>query len=177
MKKPETCLPWKTGAARGAAIMAAMLVMAGMTAVARADTISVDNAKALLIDGAANGYRIEVYMDIENAGGADRLYAVRSDLSRKAVLSIAGKGEGKHEGHHDGMAMPDTKHAETMALELPASAETKLTEGGSHIMMVEPASMPAAGTVFPVTLFFEKAGKITVDVTMQSAELAQQPVE
>jgi len=156
---------------------AAMMFLAISGASAWAEAIKVENATAHLIDSGANGYRIEVYMDIANNGGADRLYAVRTELSRKAVLSIVNKDGTQHEGHRDGMTMPETKHAQTMALDVPAGDGVRLEMGKSHIMVMNPGKLPAAGASFPVTLFFEKAGKVKVDVVMDTADLTLQPAE
>ena len=159
------------------AVATVLLTTAISVTSARAGDIQVGNATGHLIGGAENGYRVEIYMDIENAGHADRLYAVRTALSDKAMLSVVNKDKTKHEGHHDGMNMPETKHAHTMALEVPAGGAVSLAMGESHIMVMNPDELPSAGATFPVTLFFEQAGKVTVEVTMQTVDLALQPLE
>ena len=59
------------------------LAISGLTAAAaNAGEITISNATAHVMEDPVNGRRIEVYMDIENSGGArDRLYSVRSKLS------------------------------------------------------------------------------------------------
>lgn len=177
MKKTRSKIRVNNGFAAGLAVAAALLFLAVPKGPSWAGAIEVENATAHLTDSDANGYRIEVYMDISNSGGADRLYAVRTELSQKVMLSIVNDDNTQHEGHHNGMAMPETKHAQTVALEVPAGSSAQLAMGKSHIMVMDPEKLPAAGTSFPVTLFFERAGKVKVDVVMDTADLALQPAQ
>lgn len=163
-----TGLSQKTHKAIVAAV--AVFVLAAVTAVsAQAADISVSNATAHVMEDSVNGRRIEVYMDIENSGAArDRLYAVRSKLSRKTVLAVvhdggqAMGGSGHGAGEHSEAAM----HMQAAVLDVAAGGTTTLQHGASHIMLMEPKGTPAVGTTFPVTLFFERAGRISVDVTI-----------
>lgn len=143
-----------------------------------AGDIQIANAAAHLSNDQMNGHRITIYLDIENAGDDDRLYAVRSGISGKTMLSVPGRARGDSQVmEQGGMEMAETKHHRTAALEVPAGKVVQLENGGSHIMLMNPDEMPATGATFPITLFFEKAGSITVDVTMASTEFAQQPAQ
>ena len=141
------------------------------SAPAIAADIRVDNAVGTLIDDAVNGRRIEIYMEITNDGGApDRLYAVRSRLSGNTMISVV-QHSAEH-GHNDNhMNMVDTmtdKHLRTTVLDVPGRETAVLEHGGSHIMLMDPGSVPEPGATFPVTLFFEGAGRVSVDVTMEA---------
>lgn len=140
-----------------------------------AGDIRIVSATAHFNNDQMNGHRIAVYMDIENAGGGDdRLYSVRSEISRKAMLSVTGSMRGDmRDSGHDGMEMAEVKHHQTAALKVPAGEVVHLKKGGSHIMLMDLNQMPATGATFPITLFFEKAGSVTVDVTMESVEFAR----
>ena len=143
-----------------------------------AGDIRIANAAAHLSNDRTNGHRIAIYLDIENAGGGDRLYAVRSEISGKTMLSVSGAARGDTPNMEQaGMEMPEAKHHRTTALEVPAGKVIQLEKGGSHIMLMNPDRMPATGATFPITLFFEKAGSITVEVVMESTEIAQQPLQ
>lgn len=160
-------------AVRRLAGLAALILFAATAGTAWAGDIRVEGAMARLSNDQANGHRIEVYMDITNAGAVDRLYAVRSELSRQTMLSIAGSMPTQG----NGMAMDESKHHATASLELRAGETVSLSQGSAHIMLMNPVHLPADGSTFPVILFFERAGKVTVPVTMNSANLAIRPVQ
>lgn len=56
------------------------------------------------------------------------------------------------------------KHVE--ALELPAGQQVTLAPGGMHLMLMGLQDKLSEGTAFPMTLSFEIAGEITVDVSV-----------
>lgn len=56
------------------------------------------------------------------------------------------------------------KHVE--ALELPAGQQVTLAPGGMHLMLMGLQDKLSEGTAFPMTLRFEIAGEITVDVSV-----------
>jgi hypothetical protein len=148
-------------------------IAAVMSAPAQAGEIRIDNAFAYLVDDEMNGKRIEVYMDIANTGDSmDRLYAVRSKLATMTNLSVVSKGGAMDHGK-DGMA--DSKHLSTSALMISPGQVAKLERGASHIMLMKPEGWPEAGKTFQLTLFFQQAGRVTVEVIMQPWELAYSP--
>jgi copper(I)-binding protein len=162
----------KYSAAVGLAAM--VFLWAVSAAPAQAGDVKVSNAIANVREDAMNGRRIEIYMTIENsAGGGDRLYAVRSKMSRKTMLSVV------QDGGHGNMAAghgmmenaKDSKHMQTSVLDLPAGETVVLQRGGSHIMLMEPEMVPSDGDSFPVILFFERAGRVSVDVTVKPMEM------
>jgi copper(I)-binding protein len=155
--------------------LAAVLLLSAVPAVsAQAADISVSNATAHVMEDSVNGRRIEVYMNIENSGAArDRLYAVRSKLSRKTVLAVvqddghAMGGSGHGASGHSEAAM----HMQSAVLDVPAGEVTTFQHGKSHIMLMEPKEALAVGATFPVTLFFERAGRISVEVTIVTEDM------
>ncbi|MBI1260623.1 MAG: copper chaperone PCu(A)C [Rhizobiales bacterium] len=56
------------------------------------------------------------------------------------------------------------KHIET--LELPAGERITLAPGGMHLMLMGLQDKLSEGTTFPMTLSFENAGEITVEVSV-----------
>lgn len=56
------------------------------------------------------------------------------------------------------------KHVEV--LEIPAGQRVTLAPGGMHLMLMGLHDKFDEGTIFPMTLSFEKAGKITVEVSV-----------
>lgn len=135
---------------------------------AQANEITIKGATAHMHDDAVNGRRIEVYMDIANGGGPDRLFAVRSRLSRQTMLSVPGhEDQSGHGDGHDTMAGM-SHHLRTSVLEIPARSVARLEMGGAHIMLMEPSPVPRPGETFPVTLFFERAGRMNVDIVLAS---------
>jgi periplasmic copper chaperone A len=57
---------------------------------------------------------------------------------------------------------------EVDAIDVPAGGKVKLEPGGLHIMLVGLKAPLAAGSSFPLTLKFEKAGELKVEVKVES---------
>jgi copper(I)-binding protein len=97
------------------------------------------------------------YLEIDNRGATDRLLAVRGEVADALQLhSMALKDNVMHMREVD-------------AIDVPAGAKVKLEPGGLHIMLVGLKAPLAAGSSFPLTLKFEKAGEVKVDVKVESA--------
>jgi len=54
-------------------------------------------------------------------------------------------------------------------IDLPAGETVELQPGGLHLMLMELRGPLEKGSHFPLTLVFEKAGAMTVDVTVMAA--------
>jgi copper(I)-binding protein len=94
------------------------------------------------------------FFTITNKGTtADRLIAVRSPVSAKVEI---------HEMKMDGNVM--RMRALEKGLEIPPGATVELKPGGLHIMFMELKAPFARDTKVPVTLVFEKAGSIEVEL-------------
>lgn len=98
-----------------------------------------------------------VYLTLGNHGPADRLIAVQTPVAKKAALH----------GHQeqDGVM----KMRPVAAVEVPAGGHAELAPGGLHVMLMGLEAPLVEGDSFPLTLVFEKAGSVEVQVTVQSA--------
>ena len=97
------------------------------------------------------------YLEIENRGAADRLVGVRGDVADAVQL---------HSMKMEGNVM---RMREAGPLEVPANGKLTLAPGGLHIMLMGLKKPLAAGSSFPLTLQFEKAGEVKVEVQVESA--------
>lgn len=96
------------------------------------------------------------FLKIENTGDApDRLLKASSPMAaRTEVHTVIREG--------DVMRM-----REVSAVDLAPKSTTELKPGGYHIMLMELAGPLKAGDRFPMTLVFEKAGSITVEILVE----------
>jgi copper(I)-binding protein len=102
-----------------------------------------------------------VFLTIRNTGNsADRLLSASSPLPRAAEL---------HTTVRDGDVM---RMQPVQAIEVPAGGSVTLRPGGLHLMLVGLSAPMRVGEAVPVTLTFEHAGAITVQVPVQPAGAA-----
>lgn len=105
-----------------------------------------------------NAPTVAVYFVISNAGtDADRLTGVDSPIAGAAQL---------HEHvHSDGMM----KMQQVTTVDIPAGGAVTFAPMAYHVMLldVQDRSKLTAGQTFPLTLHFEKAGDVTVEVMVQ----------
>ena len=96
------------------------------------------------------------YFTVRNLGtAADRLVGVASPVSKRAEV---------HSMKMEGSVM---RMRAVPSLEIPPGKSVALAPGGYHVMLIGLAHPLAAGDKVPLTLTFEKAGK--VDVTADVA--------
>jgi len=100
------------------------------------------------------------YLQIENHGKSDKLVAVKASVSRSVEM---------HTSSMDGNVM---RMRQVDAIEVPANNTTVLQPGGMHFMLVGLKAPLKEGDSFPMTLKFEKAGEVTVDVKVQAMKAA-----
>ncbi len=94
-----------------------------------------------------------VYLELKNDGEtADRLVSAASPAATTVQL---------HTHILEGGAM---MMREVKAIDLPSKATVELIPSGLHIMLIGLKKPLVKDEVFPVTLTFEKAGTVTVDV-------------
>jgi copper(I)-binding protein len=94
-----------------------------------------------------------VYMTIMNHGqGSDRLIAVAADVSKAAHLHESAEQDGVAS-----MRAVDT-------IEIGPHSEMQLSPGGLHVMLFDLKKPLKQGAHFNLTLTFEKAGPVVVDV-------------
>ena len=93
------------------------------------------------------------YLTIESAV-EDRLLGVATPVAGHVMI---------HAVEKDG-DVSRMKHIET--LELPTGERITLAPGGMHLMLMGLQDKLSEGTTFPMTLSFENAGEITVEVSV-----------
>lgn len=131
-----------------AAVLAAVLV-----APAYADPISVEDAYFRYSGSKARAGA--AFMEIVNSGETgDRLVAARSDVAGRVEL---------HAHEEDGNGVMRMIEAEE-GFAVPAAGRLRLRRGGNHIMFMGLARHPGQGEVVTVTLVFERAGEIVVEI-------------
>jgi copper(I)-binding protein len=94
------------------------------------------------------------FLKIQNVGGADRLLSASSSAAAMVQL---------HTMSVEGNVM---KMREVETIELPAGKTVELKPGGLHIMLMGLKAPLKAGSGVPLTLKFEKAGAVTVNLTV-----------
>ncbi|MGE0873875.1 MAG: copper chaperone PCu(A)C [Burkholderiales bacterium] len=137
---------------RALAILA--LAVGSTGALAQADHVRIDNAYArATAPGAAVGGG---YATIRNTGKApDRLVGASSTASARTEL---------HE-----MKMVDNvmRMREVRGIDVPANGSVELKPGGYHLMFMELKAPLKQGDKVPVTLKFEKAGELKVELEVR----------
>ena len=93
------------------------------------------------------------YLTIESAV-EDRLLGVTTPVAGHVMIHVVEK---------DG-DVSRMKHIET--LEVPTGERITLAPGGMHLMLMGLQDKLSEGTTFPMTLSFENAGEITVEVSV-----------
>jgi periplasmic copper chaperone A len=100
-----------------------------------------------------------VYMTIVNEGSAsDALVSVTSPVSRAAQV---------HENKVDAQGMTEMRALDRV--EIPAHARVDLKPTARHVMLVGLRKPLIYKSTFPITLVFEKAGVVSVTVTVEKA--------
>ena len=126
-----------------------------------ADIVITDAYARAAMPGAKTG---AAFMVIENTGAAaDRLIDVRSDIAVRVELHAhKDMGEGVMRMVHveDGFA-------------IPAGGSHALARGGDHVMFMGLRAPLVQGETVGVTLVFEEAGEIALEIPV---DLARQPM-
>ncbi len=134
--------------------MLATVAAATLTTAAWAqDSITVEDAYARSSGKSAKAGA--AFMMIQNAGEADdRLIAAESDVAARVELHT-------HQVEANGVAK--MIHVEE-GFVIPAGETHMLKRGGDHVMFMGISAPFEHGATVPVTLIFEKAGEIEVDI-------------
>lgn len=98
------------------------------------------------------------YVVIENSGEADRLVSASTDVSEKVELHTMELSDGV-------MRMREVEGG----IDVPAGGKAVLEPGGLHIMLLGLTQELVEGERFPMTLTFEQAGEIEVEVVIEGA--------
>ena len=94
-----------------------------------------------------------VYLTIHNDGEDDVLIDVEGPAANAVELHTTIEEDGILKMRHLGDG-----------LEIPADSEVELAAGGHHVMLMGLADPLEYGDEFTITLIFEKAGRIDIDV-------------
>jgi copper(I)-binding protein len=105
---------------------------------------------------------LAAYFVIHNKGtSADRLLGVETPIAGKAEL---------HEHVHENGMM---KMRQVGGVDIPAGATVDFAPMAYHVMLFDLKNHPRDGERFPLTLHFEKAGDLKVEVTVQKEAPAE----
>ncbi|MCA8878951.1 MAG: copper chaperone PCu(A)C [Rhodobacteraceae bacterium] len=136
----------------------------GLAGAVSAQGIEVMDAYARVSSAAAKSGAI--FMVISNGGGSDdRLVAAEAPVAQRAELHT------HLEDANGVMRMVEVEDG----IALPAGQDHALARGGDHVMLMGLKEPLVDGSHFPLTLTFEEAGPITVDVVVDSARAPDQP--
>jgi periplasmic copper chaperone A len=103
------------------------------------------------------------FLTLDNKGADDRLLSASAGVSGAVEL---------HSMSMDGDVM---RMRQVDAIELPAGKTVALKPGGLHIMFIGLKAPLKAGDSFPLKLKFEKAGEVTVQVTVEPPGMDNMP--
>ncbi len=95
-----------------------------------------------------------IFFELMNHGEADRLIAASTDVARRTEL---------HTHQEDANGVMKMIHLEE-GFELPAGESVMLARGGKHVMLMGLTQPLEDGATVPLTLTFEKAGEVKVEV-------------
>lgn len=100
-----------------------------------------------------------VFMTIKNLSDKpDRLIRVESPSARAVEI------------HRTKIAGDMATMERIDALDVPANGEAVLKPGGLHIMLIDPKGQVKTGGTVPLTLVFEKAGPMALEVPVKKME-------
>jgi copper(I)-binding protein len=99
------------------------------------------------------------YLEIRNNGKtADRLTGAATPAAERVELHVTTR---------DGEVM---RMRESQRLDVPARQRLALRHGGPHLMLVGLKKPLAKGDRVPLTLRFERAGELTIELEVQAAD-------
>ena len=135
----------------------ALMTIAGLLVIslpAMAGNISIGDAWAMASSDASKPGAI--MLTISNSGSdADNLLAVETPVAGMAQV------------HNSKMKADKMRMRRMKALEVPGGATVAFRHDGTHIMLMQLSGPLTPGQSFPVTLVFEKAGRIQVEVSVR----------
>ena len=97
------------------------------------------------------------YFRIDGGPAADRLLAVSADIAQSVEL---------HTMRMDGDVM---RMRQLDSVDVPAKQSVEFKPGGMHVMLIGLKTPLKVGNNFPMTLRFEKAGSVSVNVRVLPA--------
>ena len=106
-----------------------------------------------------------VYLQLQNAGKADRLLSVKSDVAETVELHVMSM---------DGAVMQMRKLDK--GVEVPSGGGVEFKPGSLHIMLTGLHASLKQGSTFPLQLKFEHAGTTTIAVKVEALTAAGAPM-
>jgi copper(I)-binding protein len=103
------------------------------------------------------------FLRIVGGTAADRLLSASAEVSDRVEL---------HTMRMDGVVM---RMRQVDAIDVPAGQTVELKPGGLHLMFMGLKAPLQAGTRFPVTLRFERAGEVRVTLVVERRSSAMDP--
>ena len=103
------------------------------------------------------------YLTLVNRGAADRLLSASSPAAESVEL------------HTMAMEGDVMRMRQLPSVDVPAGARVEFKPGARHLMLIGLKAPLKAGSSVQVTLEFEKAGKVTVQVPVKAAGATAQP--
>lgn len=143
---------------KNALLAAALLLPAGFAAAHEYQSAGLHIAHPWSQELPPNAPTVAAYFVIQNTGaGADRLLSVDTPIATSAEL---------HEHVMQGELM---KMQQVPSVEVPASGTVTFAPMAYHVMLfgLKDRSLLQDGKRFPLTLHFEKAGAVPVEVNVQ----------
>jgi copper(I)-binding protein len=141
------------------------ILLAGLAVLGLATPVLAHSYKAGEIDighpwsrAAPAGVTGAGYLTLTNKGTtADRLLSARADIARAVEI---------HSNSMEGGVM---RMRPVQAVDIAPGAEVKLAPGGFHIMLIGLKEALVQGNRVPLTLVFEKAGEVQVELAVEAA--------
>lgn len=143
---------------KNALLLAALLLPAGFASAHEYNVGNLHIAHPWSLALPPNAPNVAAYFVIDNKGAeADRLLSVDTPVSDRSELH-------EHVMNGDVMRMQQVPN-----VAVPAHGEVTFSPSAYHVMIMQPKdrSLLTDGKRFPLTLHFEKAGDITVEVAVQ----------
>jgi periplasmic copper chaperone A len=143
-------------------LIAAVMLLAGANAaLAENDRVGdIEVAGAWAPATGSNPTNSAVYLRLTVRGDkSDQLVGATSPVAQKVELHVFSVENGVYGTHKvDGIEIT------------PGSVATVLRPGGAHVMLESLKQPLRAGTTFPVTLIFQRAGQFKIEVPVQSPQ-------
>lgn len=147
---------WKFFLRYGPLLMIALGVLAGGTSAQDYKLGAIEIAQPWAKPSIGQAKAGAAYVTLTNGGSADRLIAAKADVSELVEL------------HSHTMEDGVMRMRPVPGIDLPADATVELKPGGFHVMFLNLKAPLVEGESFPLTLVFEKAGELTVEVAIQA---------
>ncbi|MHA6197573.1 copper chaperone PCu(A)C [Pseudomonas wadenswilerensis] len=139
-------------------LLAALLLPATFASAHEYNTGNLHIAHPWSLELPPNAPNVAAYFVIDNKGAeADRLLSVDTPISDRSELH-------EHVMNGDVMRMQQVPN-----VVVPAHGQVTFSPSAYHVMIMQPKdrSLLSDGKRFPLTLHFEKAGDVTVEVAVQ----------